>query len=358
MPNTLLTGRNADLGHGLTVRRLLPAGSRRRSVGPFVFFDHAGPVTLAPEDIQGADVRPHPHIGLATVSYVLSGEIVHRDSLGTFQRIRPGAVNWMTAGRGIAHSERFEHPASFAGGGLELLQMWVALPEAEEECAPAFEHTPQSALPVQHDPDSGVWLRVVAGSAYGLDSPVRTLSPLFCVHAELQPGGTLALPVPGTGMERAVYVVRGEIEHAGTRCAAGQMLVWNDSETHGEANTGNATVTANEAGTSAGNGNCNGSGRGPADDCDGNAAPMVCVGSEPATVLLLGGTPLGPRHLFWNFVSSRPERIEQAKADWRAGRFALPPDDHDEWIPLPTATSASEPSPQPGAGTVPPANAS
>ena len=358
MPNTLLTGRNADLGHGLTVRRLLPAGSRRRSVGPFVFFDHAGPVTLAPEDIQGADVRPHPHIGLATVSYVLSGEIVHRDSLGTFQRIRPGAVNWMTAGRGITHSERFEHPASFAGGGLELLQMWVALPEDQEECEPAFEHTPENALPVQDDPANGVWLRVVAGSAYGLDSPVRTLSPLFCVHAELQPGGTLALPVPGTGMERAVYVVRGEIEHAGTRCAAGQMLVWNDSETHGEANTGNATVTANEAGTSAGNGNCNGSGRGPADDCDGNAAPIVCVGSEPATVLLLGGTPLGPRHLFWNFVSSRPERIEQAKADWRAGRFALPPNDHDEWIPLPTATSASEPSPQPGAGTVPPANAS
>ena len=327
MPNTLLTARNADLGHGLTVRRLLPAGSRRRSVGPFVFFDHAGPVTLAPEDTRAADVRPHPHIGLATVSYVLSGEIIHRDSLGTFQRIRPGAVNWMTAGRGITHSERFEHPASFAGGGLELLQMWVALPEAEEECAPAFEHTPESALPVQHQ--DGVWLRVVAGRAYGLDSPVRTLSPLFCVHAELQPGSALALPVPGTGMERAVYVVRGEIEHAGTRCAAGQMLVWN--------------------GPGAGTENSNGE----SDD----AAPMVSVGTEPATVLLLGGTPLGPRHLFWNFVSSRPERIEQAKADWRAGRFALPPDDHDEWIALPTATSASEPSPQPGAGSVPPAKA-
>ena len=145
MPIILLTGREADLGHGLTVRRLLPAGSRRRSVGPFVFFDHAGPVTLAPEDIQGADVRPHPHIGLATVSYMLGGEIVHRDSLGTFQRIRPGAVNWMTAGRGITHSERFEHPVSFAGGGLELLQMWVALPEDQEECEPAFEHTPESA---------------------------------------------------------------------------------------------------------------------------------------------------------------------------------------------------------------------
>ena len=310
MPDTLLTGRKADLGHGLTVRRLLPAGSQRRSVGPFVFFDHAGPVTLAPEDIGGADVRPHPHIGLATVSYMLGGEIIHRDSLGTFQRIRPGAVNWMTAGRGITHSERFEHPVSFAGGGLELLQMWVALPEDQEECEPAFEHTPESALPVQDDPDSGVWLRVVAGSAYGLDSPVRTLSPLFCVHAELQPGSTLALPVPGKGMERAVYVVRGEIEHAGKRCAAGQMLVWNDPDTD----------------TDTGNHNGEGS-----DD----AAPMVSVGTEAATVLLVGGTSLGPRHLFWNFVSSRPERIEQAKADWRAGRIPLPPDDHDEFIPLP-----------------------
>ena len=333
MPDTLLTGREADLGHGLTVRRLLPAGSVRRSVGPFVFFDHAGPVTLAPEDIGGADVRPHPHIGLATVSYMLGGEIVHRDSLGTFQRIRPGAVNWMTAGRSITHSERFEHPASFAGGGLELLQMWVALPEDQEECEPAFEHTPESALPVQDDPDSGVWLRVVAGSAYGLDSPVRTLSPLFCVHAELQPGSTLALPVPGKGMERAVYVVRGEIEHAGKRCAAGQMLVWNDPDT--KPDTGNHNVESSD-----------------------DAAPMVSVGTEAATVLLVGGTSLGPRHLFWNFVSSRRERIDQAKADWRAGRFALPPDDHDEWIPLPTAASALAPSPQPGAGSVPPAKAS
>ena len=333
MPDTLLTGREADLGHGLTVRRLLPAGSVRRSVGPFVFFDHAGPVTLAPEDIGGADVRPHPHIGLATVSYMLGGEIVHRDSLGTLQRIRPGAVNWMTAGRGITHSERFEHPASFAGGGLELLQMWVALPEDQEECEPAFEHTPESALPVQDDPDSGVWLRVVAGSAYGLDSPVRTLSPLFCVHAELQPGSTLALPVPGKGMERAVYVVRGEIEHAGKRCAAGQMLVWNDPDT--KPDTGNHNVESSD-----------------------DAAPMVSVGTEAATVLLVGGTSLGPRHLFWNFVSSRRERIDQAKADWRAGRFALPPDDHDEWIPLPTAASALAPSPQPGAGSVPPAKAS
>ena len=285
---TLITPRNADLGHGLTVRRLLPAAARR-SVGPFVFFDHAGPVTLAAEDTRAADVRPHPLIGLATVSYLLSGEIVHRDSLGTHTRIQPGAVNWMTAGRGITHSERFEHPASFAGGGLELLQSWVALPEELEECEPAFAHTPADALPVRDD--GGVWLRVIAGTVYGLSSPVQTLSPLFYVHAELQAGAALTLPDGYS--ERAAYVARGEIAYEGTRYTAGQMLVF------AQGATGALTVPA------------------------------------PATVMLLGGEPLGPRHLFWNFVSSRKERIEQAKEDWAAGRFALPPDDHDEWIPLP-----------------------
>lgn len=291
MPSTapiLITPRAADLGHGLTVRRLLPAAAQR-SVGPFVFFDHAGPVTLAAEDTHAADVRPHPHIGLATVSYLLSGEIVHRDSLGTHTRIRPGAVNWMTAGRGITHSERFEHPASFAGGGLELLQSWVALPEELEECEPAFAHTPADALPVRED--HGVWLRVIAGTVYGLSSPVQTLSPLFYVHAELQAGAALTLPDGYS--ERSAYVARGEIEYEGTRYSAGQMLVFAPEAT--------GTLTAPAA----------------------------------ATVMLLGGEPLGPRHLFWNFVSSRKERIEQAKADWAAGRFALPPDDHDEWIPLP-----------------------
>ena len=306
---TLITPRAADLGHGLTVRRLLPA-AQQRSVGPFVFFDHAGPVTLAAEDTRAADVRPHPHIGLATVSYLLSGEIIHRDSLGTHTRIQPGAVNWMTAGRGITHSERFEHPASFSGGGLELLQSWVALPEGMEECAPAFAHTPADALPVQEA--AGVWLRVIAGTVYGLTSPVQTLSPLFYVHAELQPGAQLALP---TGYsECAAYVARGEVEHEGTRYSAGQMLVFAQGAT--------GAITAPAA----------------------------------ATVMLLGGEPLGARHLFWNFVSSRKERIEQAKADWAAGRFALPPDDHDEWIPLPGTPSA--PPAQPGAGAVPPAKAS
>lgn len=289
MPTTVLTARNADLGHGLTVRRLLPAAAQR-SVGPFVFFDHAGPVTLAAEDTHAADVRPHPHIGLATVSYLLSGEIIHRDSLSTHMRIQPGAVNWMTAGRGIVHSERFEHPVSFAGGGLELLQSWVALPEAQEECEPSFVHTAADALPVQQG--EGVWLRVVAGTAFGLHSPVETLSPLFYVHAELQAGAQL--PLPGGYSESAAYVAHGEVECEGTRYAAGQMLVF-----------------AHDA-----------------------AAPAITAHTA-ATVVLLGGEPLGQRHVFWNFVSSRRERIEQAKADWRAGRFAMPPDDHDEWIPLP-----------------------
>ncbi len=315
MQNTapiLITPRHADLGHGLMVRRLLPAAVQR-SVGPFVFFDHAGPVTLTAEDTSVADVRPHPHIGLATVSYLLSGEIIHRDSLGTHIRIQPGAVNWMTAGRGIAHSERFEHPASFAGGGLELLQLWVALPESQEECEPAFAHTAADALPVR-DADCA-WLRVVAGTVYGLSSPVQTLSPLFYVHAEMQGGAQL--PLPDGYSERAAYVVRGELEHNGTRCKAGEMLVFAPGA------TGNFTV------------------------------PIA------STIMLLGGEPLGHRHLFWNFVSSSRERIEQAKQDWTAGRFQLPPNDNQEWIPLPgTPEAPAAPSNQPGAGSVPPANAS
>ena len=290
----LIKARNADLGHGLTVRRVLPAAARR-SVGPFVFFDHAGPVALAAQDTRAADVRPHPHIGLATVSYLLSGEIIHRDSLGNHTRIKPGAVNWMTAGRGIAHSERFEHPASFAGGGLELLQLWVALPQAQEECEPAFAHTDVDVLPVR-DVD-GAWVRVVVGTAYGLTSPVKTLSPMFYVHCQLQAGAQLAVPDGYT--ECAAYVVRGGLEHNGSRCLAGEMLVLAPGAT--------GHITALEA----------------------------------STVMLLGGESLGHRHLFWNFVSSSRERIEQAKADWAAGRFALPPDDNQEWIPLPGTQAAT-----------------
>ena len=290
MLEMVINAREADLGHGLKVKRLLPY-AKRRSVGPFVFLDHAGPVPLPPGYDRKADVRPHPHIGLSTVSYLLSGQITHRDSLGTLKIIRPGAVNWMTAGRGITHSERFTHPDSYEGGGLELMQLWVALPEADEECEPAFTHYPASALPVVEA--DGVWLRLVAGRAYGQESPVRTHSPLFFLHSEWQAGASK--PWPGGYSEQAAYVVRGEIEYAGQTYAPGQLLVL------------------------------------------GRDAGDLITARSQSTLMIFGGEPLGQRHLFWNFVSSRPERIEQAKADWKAGRFALPPDDHDEYIPLPAS---------------------
>lgn len=288
MLEMVINAREADLGHGLKVRRLLPF-ARRRSVGPFVFLDHAGPVPLPDEYDRKADVRTHPHIGLSTMSYLLSGQITHRDSLGTLQIIRPGEVNWMTAGRGITHSERFTHPDSYADGGLELMQLWVALPEADETCTPAFTHYPRSDLPEQTV--KGVWTRVVAGSAYGLTSPVKTHSPLFFIHAAVPSGASLALP--GGYSEQAVYVAKGSVVHAGESHAQGQLLVF-----------------------------------------DGSDRDEIVAASD-AVLMLLGGEPLGERHLFWNFVSSKKERIEQAKADWREGRFALPPDDRDELIPLP-----------------------
>ena len=288
MLEMVIKARAADLGHGLQVRRVLPF-AKRRSVGPFVFLDHAGPVPLPAAYDRQADVRPHPHIGLSTVSYLLSGQITHRDSLGTLQIIRPGEVNWMTAGRGISHSERFTYPDSYANGGLELMQLWVALPEADEETDPAFTHHAASELPVLER--DGVWMRLVAGSAYGETSPVRTHSPLFYLHTEWQAGASLALP--GGHREQAVYVAKGDIEHTGQHYQTGQLLVFDDDS--------QATLTARTA----------------------------------ATLMLFGGEPLGERHIFWNFVSSRPERIEQAKADWQAGRIPLPPDDRDEFIPLP-----------------------
>lgn len=284
----LIQAREADLGHGLKVRRVLPY-AKRRMVGPFIFWDHAGPVTLPAEQTRAADVRPHPHIGLSTVSYLLSGSMTHRDSLGTQQVIRPGDVNWMTAGRGISHSERFSHPDSFAGGGLELMQSWVALPAEHEETEPAFAHTPQDALPTWDE--DGAWMRLVAGEAFGQRSPVATLSPLFYLHAECSPGARLRLP--GQHAEQAVYVARGSLNFGGQAVLPGQLLVF------------------------------------------GQDTDIDLTAPEPATVFLFGGEPLGARHIFWNFVSSRPERIEQAKADWKAGRFALPPGDDREWIPLP-----------------------
>lgn len=288
MLEMVITAREADLGHGLKVRRVLPY-AKRRMVGPWIFVDHAGPVTLAPEDIKGADVRPHPHIGLSTVSYLLSGQVMHRDSLGVKQSIVPGDVNWMTAGRGISHSERFSHPESFEGGGLELMQLWVALPEKDEEADPDFTHYPARDLPVREG--DGVWMRLIAGEAYGMTSPVKTHSPLFYLHTEWQAGASKSLP--GGHKEQAVYVARGEIEHAGQTYVPGQMLVFGDDT--------DAVITAR----------------------------------EKSTLMIFGGEPLGERHIFWNFVSSRKERIEQAKADWKAGRIPLPPGDDGEWIPLP-----------------------
>ena len=223
MLEMVINARAADLGHGLKVRRVLPF-AKRRSVGPFVFLDHAGPVPLPAEYSRAADVRPHPHIGLSTVSYLLSGQITHRDSLGTLQVIRPGEVNWMTAGRGITHSERFTYPDSYADGGLELMQLWVALPAADEETEPAFTHYPASELPeLERD---GVWMRLVAGSAYGETSPgahpFAAVLPAHRVAGWRQPGPARWL------REQAVYVAKGEVEHAGAvylpgRCWCSEM---------------------------------------------------------------------------------------------------------------------------------------
>ena len=283
----MLEGRPRDLG-GFSVRRLLPAG-RLQTVGPFIFFDHMGPATFASG--AGVDVRPHPHIGLATVTYLFAGEFMHRDSLGTAQLIRPGDVNWMVAGRGIVHSERTPAESRSAAGGAAIhgIQTWIALPRAREEAGPSFEHWPAPSLPEIHGP--GVAMRLIAGSAYGRQAPTSVYSPMFYLAVELEPGATLELP--DEHAERALYVVEGEIEAAGATHGAGRMLLFEEG-----------------------------------------AAAAVRAGSW-SRVMLLGGAPLdGPRHIWWNFVSSSLERIERAKADWRDGRFAEVPGD-DERIPLP-----------------------
>ena len=288
MLDLVIDARPADLGGGFTVGRVLPF-RKRRMVGPFIFLDHAGPVHLPPGEIRKADVRPHPHIGLSTVSYLFSGQLTHRDSLGVEQVIRPGEVNWMTAGRGITHSERFEDPAQRDGGAMEMIQTWVALPQADEESAPAFDNYQPGQLPIVTE--GGLWMRLIAGGAFGLSNDVKTHSPLFYVHAVLQPGTRFGLPRGYS--ERAAYIAKGRIEVAGQIYTAGRMLVFT------------------------------------------READPAIVALEDATVMLLGGEPLGERFIWWNFVSSRKERIEQAKADWRAGRIPLPPNDNAEFIPLP-----------------------
>jgi redox-sensitive bicupin YhaK (pirin superfamily) len=301
MIDLVIEARRALITPGMEVKRILPF-RLKRMVGPFIFMDHAGPVDLNAMTTAQLDVLPHPHIGLSTVSYLLAGEVTHRDSLGVEQIIRPGEVNWMTAGRGIAHSERFEDPTLLAQGKLEMLQTWVALPERDEESVPTFDNYKPEELPVYTD--KGVWMRLIAGDAYGLRGDVKTHSPLFYLHAQLDKGTRFGLP--GEHSERAIYVVTGQIEIAGRTYGAGQMLVF-------------------------------GAGNDP-----------LLLAIEATTLMLLGGEPLGERFIWWNFVSSRRERIEQAKEDWKQGRILLPPNDNDVFIPLPDDRSrpAGNPAPQ------------
>jgi redox-sensitive bicupin YhaK (pirin superfamily) len=283
---TVIDARTRDLG-GFTVGRVLPS-TARKLVGPFIFFDHMGPADFPPG--RGIDVRPHPHIGLATVTYLFSGEIVHRDSLGSHQPIRPGDVNWMTAGRGITHSERTGPEPRRTGARLDGLQLWVALPRRHEETEPEFHHHPARDLPAAEV--AGVQVRVLAGSAYGKTSPVRTFSPLFYVDAAIPAGGEL--PLPDEYEERAVYVAGGTVACGNERAERGRMLVFTP----------------------------------------GVAVTLRAV--SDARVALIGGAPIdGERHIFWNFVSSSEARIEQAKRDWREGRFPKVPGDEQEFIPLP-----------------------
>lgn len=282
----VIVPRSVDLG-GFAVRRALPH-VKRRMVGPFIFFDHFGPVEFRTG--QGIDVRPHPHIGLATVSFLFDGEIMHRDSLGSAVAIHPGDVNLMTAGRGIVHSERTAPDHRAGGERLHGLQLWVAMPAADEEIAPSFAHHDQAELPIIAG--DGKSVRVVIGSLYGQRSPVPTLSDTIMADAALSPGAVL--PIDAQAEERGLYVVAGEVDVAGERFAAGRLLVFRPGDA------------------------------------------MTATAASEARVVLVGGAAMdGPRHVWWNFVSSRKERIEQAKADWKLGRFDTVPGDESEFIPLP-----------------------
>ena len=283
----VLLPRAHDIG-GFEVRRALPA-QERQMVGPFIFFDQMGPGEFLAG--RGLDVRPHPHIGLATVTYLFEGEILHRDSLGSQQPIVPGDVNWMTAGQGIAHSERTDAVLRVRDNRLFGIQSWVALPRAAEERAPDFTHYPAASLPVVED--DGVRLRLIAGEAWGLRAPVAVSSALFYADAVMTAGSVLSLP--DGHEERAAYVLEGEIEVSDDTFASGRMLVFRAGD-----------------------------------------RLALRAGQQGARVLLLGGAAMdGPRYLFWNFVSSSRERIEQAKADWKEGRFGKVAGDETEFIPLP-----------------------
>ncbi len=282
----VIVPRTRDLGDGFAVRRALPHG-KRQMVGPFIFFDHFGPVQFLAG--KGMDVRPHPHIGLATVTYLFDGSIMHRDSEGNIQEIQPGAMNLMTAGRGIAHSERTPDVQRANGQNMLGLQSWIALPAASEEIAPSFQHYGASSLPTVQD--KGFKARVIAGAAFGASAPVEMVSPWFYAEVSLDAG--MSAPLDADHEERAVYVVDGEIDIAGDTFQGPRLLIFRPGD--------RITIRA----------------------------------VTPVRMMFLGGTALeGPRYIWWNFVSSSRERIEQAKQDWKTGRFAHVPNEH-EFIPLP-----------------------
>ena len=285
---TLIVPRSSDLGGGLQVRRALPS-AQRRTVGPFVFLDNMGPALFEPG--TGVDVRPHPHIGLSTVTYLYEGAMMHRDGAGHVQEIRPGEVNWMTAGRGIVHSERTPAAQRRDGHRLSGLQLWVGLPAEHEETDPGFVHYGLDAQPVVEG--EGVRAQVVAGSLFGRTSAVRTLSPLFFGDITMQPGATLLIPAEHE--ERAAYLSSGRVEIDGQAYEPGQLLVFVAGQ------------------------------------------PVTVRALDAARFAILGGEPLeGPRFVWWNFVSSRKDRIEQAKEDWQRDRFSqVVPGDETEFIPLP-----------------------
>ena len=281
----IITPKTKDLGE-FTVRRSLP-DARRKLVGPFIFFDHMGPAEFAPGN--GVNVRAHPHIGIATITYLFDGVIRHRDSLGYDQEIRPGAVNWMTTGSGIVHSERTPPAMKEAGSTLHGIQSWVALPDGDEERDAAFDHYPAEDIP--ETSRDGAVIRVILGTAYGVSSPVRTASDTL--YAELRLDAGAAVDIEADAVEKAIYVVGGDVDVDGEAVGEGTLVVFAD-----------------------------------------NTAPSI-VAQTDAHVMLLGGEPIGSdRTIWWNFVSSSKERIEQAKADWKEGRFDMI-EGESEFIPLP-----------------------
>ncbi len=283
---TVIVPRARDIG-GFEVRRALPS-AKRQMIGPFIFFDQMGPALMLPG--QGMDVRPHPHIGLSTVTWLFDGSIFHRDSLGSEQPISPGELNWMTAGKGIVHSERTAAPERARERRVFGIQSWVALPKAFEDTAPAFEHVGVERLPLIEE--RGISARVVAGSLYGATSPVKTHSDLF--YADVQMAAGTALPLPVEHEERGVYLAEGEIEVAGQAFEAGRLLVFRPGDA--------ITIRAR----------------------------------SNARLMLLGGEPMdGPRYIWWNFVSSSKDKIEAAKDDWKHARFDIVPGDEEEFVPLP-----------------------